>query len=151
MTSKHAVAVALNTYAEKKALKASQTKDKITRVTTELRKAFQLINRWVYLIEGLHTEEIAASSQLVVGNQQVGWEALVLNFADTKMVFDPVLKGEHLFLRADWRFEDEPKVCLRLNDSLFQVYSESGERHLGVIEEGDLLSEIIRIAHSRSH
>jgi len=150
MTSKHDVAKALNTYAEKKALKASQTKDKIGRVTTELRQAFQLINRWVYLIEGLRPEEVAADTHLVVGDKQTGWTALVLNFADTKIVFEPVLKGDHLFLRVDWRYQDEPKIWLKLNDSLFQAYSESGERHLGIVEEDDLLNEIIRIAYSRA-
>ncbi|MBF8776309.1 MULTISPECIES: hypothetical protein [Pseudomonas putida group] len=149
MTTKQDVAAALRAFEEGKAQKADRIKNRIAMVTTELHEAYRKVESWVYRIEGLTTEKIAASSHLEVEDQTVGWSAYQLNFAGTHIVFQPELKFDDVHLRVDWEWGDYQTILLKSVPDGFEVLDLPGRRSLGMLTQEHLLGEVIRIAQAQ--
>lgn len=143
MTTQHDVAAALKKFADEKARKANERKNEFRRLQTELRDQFQTINRWVYNIEGLVTEEIAAAEHLSMDGEQVIWSALVINFAGTSITLQPTVRFSQVHLVLQELEGEKGSFLLRPNGDHFEVLTETGQSRLRDLTESDFLEEII--------
>lgn len=143
MTTKQDVEAALRAFADQKAVKANERQTEIRRLQTDLRDQFQTLNRWVYNIPGLDTEEIAAAERLNVDGDQVVWSALLLKFAGTSISFQPTVKFAQVHLAIEELDGEKGIFLLKPNDHQFEVLNETGQRRLRYLTEADLLEEII--------
>lgn len=149
MPTKQDVAAALRAFADGKAQKVDRIQTRIAVLTTELQEACRKLESWVYRIEGLSTEKIAASTHLEVEDQTVGWSAYQLKFAGTQIVFQPELKFDEVHLRVDWEWGEHQTILLKSASDGFEVFDLSGRRNLGMLTQENLLAEIIRLAQAQ--
>lgn len=149
MTTKQDVTAALKTYAEQKTGKANERRAQIDRLQNELREFYQMLNRWVYGIEGLKTEQIKAETPLRVDGEQVDWHALLINFAGTSIAFQPLLKFGEVHLAVNGLWGEAGKYLLKQKLEICEVFDETGRRSQGNFTECNLHQEIIRITKAQ--